>query len=469
MITAEENDLLTRVGPGTPMGNLQRRYWHVVGALEEMENRWTKRVRLLGEDLVLYRDRTGTFGLIAEFCPHRRASLAYGIPTEDGIRCPYHGWKFDGTGRCLEQPNEPEGSAFKDKDSATEPLDSATEPLDSATEPLDSATEPLDSATEPLVTTAGYPVETLGGMIFAYLGPLPAPLLPRWDGFVGDRVIRMCGWSAVSCNWLQAMENSLDPVHTEWLHGKLQEFVEEKQGNTYTNSRKHLKIDFAEFEYGVYKRRLLAGSSEESDDWKVGHPVLFPNILAVGSGGGTVWKFHAYQLRVPVDDEHMMHYWYNVYEPPAATDVPRHLLERVPFYEMPLRDESGEYMLDLIDVQDVMAWETQGPIAKRDLEKLGTTDTGVILFRTMLKRELAKVERGEDPMGVIRDPAKNDVIRFPLERDKVHFLDGFATQVRRSVLRFSPFAQDLCDVFSAYNADKLRQVLPPLPVENVFS
>src|ERR1700676_3555954 len=216
MISAEENERLTRVGPGTPMGNLQRRYWHPIGGLEEMQDRWTKRVRLLGEDLVLYKDRTGKFGLIAEFCPHRRASLAYGIPTEDGIRCPYHGWKFDGTGSCLEQPNEPEGSNFKDK-----------------------------------VKTAGYPVEELGGMIFAYMGPLPAPLLPRWDGFVGDRVIRMCGWAPVACNWLQIMENSLDPVHTEWLHGKLQEFIEEKQGRTYTNSRKHLKIDFAEFEYGI--------------------------------------------------------------------------------------------------------------------------------------------------------------------------------------------------------------------------
>src|ERR1700691_2627827 len=97
------------------MGALMRRYWWPFVATAEMEDRWTKRVRLLGEDLVLFKDRSGTFGLIGEFCPHRRASLAYGIPTDDGIRCPYHGWKFDGTGSCLEQPNEPEGSSFKDK------------------------------------------------------------------------------------------------------------------------------------------------------------------------------------------------------------------------------------------------------------------------------------------------------------------------------------------------------------------
>ena len=429
MLTAEENETLTRVGPGTPMGNLQRRYWHPIAASEEMNDRWTKRVRLLGEDLVLFKDRTGKLGLIAEFCPHRRASLAYGIPTEDGIRCPYHGWKFDGRGTCLEQPNEPEGSSFKDK-----------------------------------VTTAGYPVEELGGMVFAYLGPQPAPLLPRWDGFVGERVIRMVGWSPVACNWLQIMENSLDPVHTEWLHGKLQEFIEEQHGNTYTISRKHLKIDFAEFEYGVYKRRLLAGSTEDSDDWRVGHPVLFPNILAVGSGGGDLWKMHAYQMRVPVDDEHSLHYWYHAYEAPRGVDVPKHLLERVPLYEMPLRDESGEYTLEVIDVQDVMAWETQGPIAKRHLEKLGTTDRGVILFRNILKRELEKVARGEDPMGTIRDPAKNVCIEFPLERNKAHFLDGFASLIRRSHGRYSPFADDLCAVFASYNDERLKH-LPPFPGE----
>src|SRR5579871_5800997 len=142
MITQQENETLTRIGPGTPMGELMRRYWHPITGVDQMANRWTKRVRVLGEDLVLFKDRTGALGLIGEFCPHRRASLAYGIPTEDGIRCPYHGWKFDAAGCCLEQPNEPEGSSFKDK-----------------------------------VTTAAYPVQEFAGLIWGYLGPLPAPLI----------------------------------------------------------------------------------------------------------------------------------------------------------------------------------------------------------------------------------------------------------------------------------------------------
>src|SRR5271170_6890092 len=102
MLSKDENERLSRIGPGTPAGALQRRYWHVVAAVDELAERWTKRVRLLGEDLVLFRDRSGKFGLIAEQCPHRRASFAYGIPQAGGIRCPYHGWQFDGSGRCID-------------------------------------------------------------------------------------------------------------------------------------------------------------------------------------------------------------------------------------------------------------------------------------------------------------------------------------------------------------------------------
>jgi 5,5'-dehydrodivanillate O-demethylase len=424
MLTKDENERLSRIGPGTPAGALQRRYWHVVAAVDEMSERWTKRVRLLGEDLVLFRDRRGTFGLIAEQCPHRRASLAYGIPQADGIRCPYHGWKFDAAGRCLEQPNEPPEGNFKDK-----------------------------------VTTAAYPVEVLGGLVWAYLGPLPAPLLPRWDGFVGDRMIRVCAWHHVSCNWLQIMENSVDPIHTQWLHGELLQFLEEKSGRKIPIAKKQLKIAFDEFEYGIYKRRLLEGQSEDADDWKVGHPVIFPNLLATGSGGGHMWKMLSYQIRVPTDDEHTMHYWYVAFEAPAGVEVAPQLLERVSFYQLPVRDARGEYMLDTIGVQDVMAWETQGARAKRELEKLGTTDEGVIMWRRLLERELKKVEAGQDPMGVIRDPARNELIEFAIERDKSNFTDGFDRVLQRSTIRSAPIAGDLRALFASFNGARFEMSL----------
>jgi 5,5'-dehydrodivanillate O-demethylase len=429
MLTVQENDRLTRVGAGTPMGDLQRRYWHPIGATEELETAFTKRVRLLGEDLVLYRDRNGKLGLVGEFCPHRHASFYNGIPDVDGIRCSYHGWKFDFAGSCVDQPNEPEESTFKDK-----------------------------------VRIAGYPVEAMGGMIFAYLGPLPAPILPRWDGFDNENAIRTIGWTHVPCNWLQIMENSVDPVHTEWQHGKYQEFWEEQRGAKYAISKHHLKIDFAEFELGMYKRRLLEGASEDSDDWKVGHPVLFPNILAVGSGGGKLWKMQTYQMRVPIDDENSMHYWYTSYAVPKGHEVPAKLLARIPYYEVRCKDDNGNTIHDNIDAQDVMAWTSQGRIFNRTTEALGTTDRGVILYRKMLEREMKKVEAGQDPMNVFRRPGAS--LEFHLEKDKAHFADGFENLQFRQYARWSPFFRELCDLFAAYNEKVLRDALPAFPLDH---
>jgi 5,5'-dehydrodivanillate O-demethylase len=195
MLTQEANERYTQVGPGTPCGELMRRYWHPIAARSELNEGYTLPVRLLGEDLVLYRDRSGTLGLIGSQCPHRKMGMVYGVPEEHGLRCAYHGWLYDETGRCLEMPYEdaedPSG-AFRDK-----------------------------------VTIASYPVEVLGGLVWAYLGPQPAPLLPRWDWLVMENVVRDIAHSELPCNWLQGQENSLDPVHVEWLHGSFSNFVEE--------------------------------------------------------------------------------------------------------------------------------------------------------------------------------------------------------------------------------------------------
>jgi 5,5'-dehydrodivanillate O-demethylase len=422
MLTVEENNQLTRVGSGTPMGELLRRYWQPIAALSEMNDRWTKRVRLLGEDLVLFKDRSGRFGLIAEFCPHRNVSFAYGIPETDGIRCAYHGWKFNGAGACIEQPNEPDGSTFKEKNS-----------------------------------TNAYPVQELGGLLWAYLGPAPAPQIPRYDGFVAPGAIRMVGSAVIDCNWLQIMENSVDPVHTEWLHGKLYEFINEKNGVKVAISKHHVKIGFDEFKHGIIKRRLLAGQPETVSDWKDGHPVVFPTILAVGSGGG-LWKQYVFQIRVPMDDTHTLHLWYHAYIPPEDAVVPQHLLDDIAYYDVPIKDDKGEYMLNFIHAQDIMAWETQGPIADRSRESLGWSDSGVTMFRKMLKREMKKVEAGEDPMNVVRGAAANDVIELPLEKFKEHFSDGFESLLRRHMASFSPIAEDLIKVFTQQPKEQRESV-----------
>ncbi|MDB5776660.1 MAG: rieske 2Fe-2S iron-sulfur domain protein [Herbaspirillum sp.] len=411
MLTTELNETLTRIGPGTPMGNLMRRYWQPIAAAAELDTAWTKRVRLLGEDLVLFRDRQGNRGLIAEQCPHRRASFAHGIPTENGIRCPYHGWEFNAAGKCLSQPNEVDNPAFRDK-----------------------------------VATAAYPVEELGGLLFAYLGPLPAPLLPRFDGFIAEGAIRMMGRALLPINWLQIMENSVDPIHTEWLHGHHYEFQKEQEGVKVAISTRHEKIDFREFEYGITKHRLLEGHSEDSDDWRIGHPIVFPNILAVGNGNEKN-RYYSFQMRVPVDDEHTMHIWYNAYIPPKTAKVPKHLYERVHQYEVPFKDANGEFIVDNVDGQDMMAWITQGAIADRTAENLGASDKGLAMYRKVLRRELKKIENGEDPMGIVRDAEKNRCIDLPNEKDKHHNSDGFASFMLRTHAKYSPIAQDLVAIF----------------------
>jgi 5,5'-dehydrodivanillate O-demethylase len=411
MESLEQNKLLTEVGKGKPMGELMRRYWQPIGAAIEMENKWTQRIRLLGEDLVLFKDRQGRLGLIAEQCPHRRASFAHGIPTENGIRCPYHGWEYNAQGKCINQPNELDKCAFRDK-----------------------------------VSTDAYPVEEQGGMLFAYMGPQPQPLLPRWDGFVAKGTIRIMGSVILPINWLQIMENSLDPVHTEWLHGHHYEFLKEQEGVKVAISTRHLKIDFKEFEYGMTKHRLLEGHSEDGDDWKIGHPIVFPNMLAVGNGDEKS-RYYSFQMRVPVDDTHTLHLWYNAYVPPQNVDVPQHLLDKVHTYKVPYLDEQGEYIVDNVDGQDMMAWISQGAIADRSLENLGSTDKGVVMYRRLLKREMQKVAAGIDPMGIVRDSARNNCIDLPNEKKKHHNSDGFTSFMMRTHAKYSPIANDLSKLF----------------------
>lgn len=410
---ASENELLTKIGPGTRMGNLLRRYWYPIGAIDDLKEKRTKRVKILGEDLVVFKDRSGKLGLIAEACPHRRASLAYGMPTDCGLRCPYHGWEFNAKGECTDQPNEPDGKGFEHK-----------------------------------VKTTAYPVEEMGGLLWAYLGPLPAPLIPRLDGIVAEGTIRTLGSAVVPCNWLQIMENSLDIVHTEWCHGQLYNYVKEAEGANIAISKHHLRYGWDETEFGVVKRRVLEGHTEEDDDWKIGHPIFFPCTLASGNEG-ELWREYRFQFRVPMDDENTMHYWYSGYLPPAGKTLRPGLMDRVHTYEVQYLDEQGEYKLDEIHAQDIMVWITQGPIAKRHLERLGTPDRGIALYRRMLLRELKRMEEGHDPMNVFRgEEYKKSIVRLPCERVKAQRADGFAPYLRRNYARYLPISEEIIDLFA---------------------
>jgi 5,5'-dehydrodivanillate O-demethylase len=370
MLSVKENERLTRVGPGTPMGELMRRYWHPIAAVPELDQNPTKEVRLLAEDLVLYKDRSGTLGLIQKECPHRRVHMLYGIPEQKGLRCPYHGWLFNQTGRCLEMPAEAPDSTFPQR-----------------------------------VTVKAYPVQELGGLIFAYLGPQPAPLLPRWEWLLEEHAYRQVNILVLPCNWLQCMENSLDPTHLEWIHAYYSNYVYERKGMPPEMRRRvprHLKIGFDVFEHGIIKRRVFEGETEQDADWTVGHPILFPNMLS-----------NPNQFRVPMDDTHTLHLDYEVHSLPS--DVPSPSPREITVYHPPLTDEQGRYVIDYVFGQDYMGWATQGPIAERHLEKLGEADKGIILYRRLLKQQLGIVEDGGVPMNVFRDPAQNVRIQLPNE------------------------------------------------------
>ena len=365
MLTPKENDELTRVGPGTPAGELLRRYWMPVAPKAEIDEKRLRPIRLLGEDLVVFVDRKGRYGLLAEQCSHRSASLAYGRIEEAGIRCPYHGWLYDVEGRCVEQPAEPADSAYKET-----------------------------------IQHTAYPVEELGGVLFGYLGPAPAPLLPRYDILAREDWVRRIELHPVlECNWLQPMENAVDPAHLHWLHGYT------GGASTYLDEGNEYEL----FEYGIYKSHIGETRTEV-------HPLVFPHILR---GPGNVAHF-----RIPMDDTHTG-ILYVIYSPTsdggpsAQTDVPYSYIGpiKTPYDDYGL--QRYRHNMDTFASQDGMAWETQGPVADRSREHLGASDKGIAMLRKLIKDNIEAVKRGEDPIGIVRDPVRNSLIEFRVEeRDR---------------------------------------------------
>lgn len=411
MASAEENERLTRVGPGTPMGTLLRRYWHPIAAAAQLDEYPVMRVRVLGESLVLYRDRSGRLGLISDTCAHRRINLAYGIPEPNGLRCPYHGWLYNAEGQCLEMPAEPPGSTFPSR-----------------------------------VRIPAYPVQELCGLIFAYLGPEPAPLLPRWDMFVWDNVLRDIGIQEVPCNWFQMQENNVDPAHLHWLHGYFTNYVMEQLGRP-DLKRRELPSgpgtihQWDLYENGIIKRSRAPGVPESDPHWSTGAGFLFPNIEVVHTN---------FQYRVPMDDSHTLQIYFSAYPQPPGEVVRQ---DRVPYYRVPVPTEvDGRLPWEMLDHnggQDAMVWVMQGAIADRTQERLGESDRGILIFRDLVRRQLDIVAEGGDPINVFRDPATNVCIDVPrygvpidwsLTRDiilrRIHGAWKYSPVVREMVERY---------------------------------
>jgi 5,5'-dehydrodivanillate O-demethylase oxygenase subunit len=378
----QRQERLTRVGRGTPMGEYMRRFWHPVAAVAEVAAFPVKAVTLLGEKLALFRSDDGTYGLVAERCPHRGASLACAMTDGQGIRCAYHGWKFERKGQCVDTPAEPENSKLGAR-----------------------------------IKIDGYPVEEMAGLLWAYLGPLPAPLLPRYEHLVRDGWQWDVGISRLPCNWLQVAENTLDPLHIEYLHMKYTNWARAQLGQPPVPVRHHQKVDYDVFEYGIIKRRLWEGDTEASEEWVTGHPQLFPGTAVVPYNKEWV----QFQIRVPVDDTNTLYYWVNCREREPG-QAPR---TESPIWENPWQTPDGKFMPEVLNAQDMMVMITQGEITDHAAENLGECDRGVALYRRTLLEQIEVVERGEDPLGVVRDPAKNHPwIELPIERELGYALTG---------------------------------------------
>ena len=364
-----ENSVFTRTSPGTPMGDLMRRYWHPIAAETQFDGIETKAVRLMGEDLVLYKDLGGNYGLIDRKCAHRRADLSYGFVEKEGIRCNYHGWLFGADGRCIEQPFE--------------------------------ETANPNSAQKDRIRIKNYRVQAHAGLLWAYMGPEPAPLVPNWEPFTWKNGFVQIVISEVPCNWFQCQENSIDPVHFEWMHDN---WGLRLKGNIDQTAPRHLKIDFEESEYGIQYKRVREGGDETHPLWTVGRVCLWPNTLFTGNH---------FEWRVPIDDENTLSVGWFFSRVPKEREP--YVQKKIPSWTSPVRDEkTGRWITSHIMNQDFVAWVGQGTIADRTQEHLGLSDRGIVMMRRRFLSDLDVIAKGGDPKAIIRDPKVNECVGLPI-------------------------------------------------------
>ena len=366
MLSKEENELLTRVGPGTPAGEMLRRYWWPVGfsALVKEKSSPTK-IRLLGEDFVLFRDGGGRLGLVDLHCSHRGTSLEFGRVEDQGIRCCYHGWLYDVNGRCLEQPAEPADSTFKDR-----------------------------------IQHPAYKAQEIAGFIFAYIGPDPAPLLPPYDLFFEENGERVIGAGTEYCNWLQRAENSVDQTHLVALHAPEYPHM----------ALKRPEIGWEKTAYGAKITMHVPGVSKP----KHSHWVFPSHTRHTTARKGRV-PDHAIRFRVPTDDTKTTTFWLRFTPYDEANRGKPLILKTVGFEDdkpgVYTRVEDGWWGIASHD-QDRVAQESQGDIYDRSKEHLGASDQGVILLRNTIKESIDAVRAGKDPFWILRQSEHNEKITF---------------------------------------------------------
>lgn len=409
MLSEKDNQLVTETGPGTPAGDLLRASWQPAALVEELdERRPSKPVKLLGEDLVLFRDTDGEYGLIGRRCAHRGADLAFGRVEDGGLRCLYHGWLYDRAGSCLEQPAEPEASRFNEK-----------------------------------IAQTAYPCRQQGGIVFAYLGGGDPPPFPEYDAFLApdEHTFAYKGWW--ECNWLQGLEGGIDPSHVSFLHRFLvdddprdaygQQFRDNVEGtdrtlSSFVGEKFRPEIDVERTEYGL---RLLATRELDAELVHVRITNLVaPNAFVIPFSSTT----NIIQWHVPIDDTN--HYWYMLmYDFADPTDKQTLRAQRQDSSEgpeyRPVRNRHNDWGFDIeeqlsltytgmgldINVHDQWAVESGGAIQDRTTEHLGVSDKAITAYRRILLRSIEDHAAGKRTLGQVVDDTDAAALRGPVAVD----------------------------------------------------
>lgn len=410
MLNAQLNEMVTRTGPGTQCGELMRRYWQPAGLVDELSGpRPVKPVKLLGEDLVLFRDEAGRYGLIGKHCPHRGADMCFGRLEDGGLRCPFHGWLFDVTGQCLKMPAEPDDSTFPAK-----------------------------------IRHTAYPCVAKNGIIFAYMGPGAPPPFAGLDCFVAPDAYTFAFKGLIACNWLQALEVGIDPAHASFLHRFLEDEdpahgygkqFRDKAADSDIPMTKILRdfprprIDVEETDYGL---RIISLRNLDNQGMHVRVTnQVFPHAIVIPmSNEMTITQWH-----VPVDD--VSCYWYAIFTS-FGEKVDKALMrkQRLELYELPdyvpRKNKSNDYGFDPheqetatytgmghdINVHDQWAVESMGAIQDRTQEHLGTSDKAITAYRRKLINAINGLQQDKAP-PIIVEGAKAAQITGPVAVDAI--------------------------------------------------
>jgi len=390
MLSAADNELLVRTSAGTPMGEYFRRYWLPVALSKEMPGPDSPpiRVKVMGEELVAFRDTNGRVGLIEPRCAHRGSSLFFGRNEECGLRCIHHGWKYDVEGRCVEMPNVEADAGMRGK-----------------------------------IFIKAYPTREFGELVWAYLGPREVmPELPQLEHGVLPASHRYVTKRLQQCNWAQSMDGAVDTAHFSFLHMPAPKFVSNSNATIAAdeNRIRWLRNDpLPRFTILDHDVGFVVGGARKADGkelyWRITQFMLPTHSITPSAMPGEVYYGYTW---VPVDDESCWIYIYGWHPERALSAEERakfdtggygQFAELGPDY-IPLRNRSNDYLIDReqqkhvsftgvrgVAEQDTMAQESQGVIADRTKEHLSATDVGVVHFRRLMLKEAKALRDGREP------------------------------------------------------------------------